>query len=164
MNRKNGNMFHRIMRRISLVPPVSWVMIRTLHHLDRLVFRLTNGRRTFTSIVAGLPVVMLTTIGARSGEKRTVPVLGFGDGGAIVLIADNHGQRRNPGWYHNLRANPQAEVAVDGMTRLVRAREAEGDERERLWRMGVEVFPGWAAFQRRASNRRIPVMVLGPAV
>lgn len=146
--------------RMSLLPPMSWLVIHSLHHLDRVSFRLTGGKRTFTSVVTGLPVVMLTTIGAKTGEKRMVPVVAFLDGERTILIADNHGQRRNPAWYHNLRANPRAEIMEEGETRVLRAREAEGEERDRLWRKGVEIFPGWEVFQRRASNRRIPVIIL----
>lgn len=157
-------LFHRVMRRVGATWPASWLLVRVLHHLDRASFRLTGGRHTFTSLATGLPVIMLKTTGARSGAIRTVPVLGFADGDGMVMIADNHGQSRHPAWYHNLRANPEAEITVGEMTRGVHAREAEGEERERLWRRGVEVNPGWVAFQRRASNRRIPVIILVPAI
>lgn len=160
MSGRRVNVFHRAMRRVSLVWPMSLLVVHALHHIDRLVFRLTKGRRTLTSVIAGLPVIMLTTIGAKSGERRTIPVLGFTDGDGMVVVADNHGQRRNPAWYHNLRANPRAEIMEEGETRVLRAREAEGGERERLWRKGIEIFPGWVVFQRRAANRRIPVIVL----
>nr|MBA2533661.1 nitroreductase family deazaflavin-dependent oxidoreductase [Rubrobacter sp.] len=68
----------------------------------------------------------------------------------------------NPSWYHNLLAHPTAEIFVDGMTQRVVAREVEGEERERLWRRGLEVYPGWGGYERRAGARRIPVMVLSP--
>lgn len=159
----NVNAIQRMMRRAALVWPVSWLLVRVLRRLDRPLFRLTNRRHTLTSLSTGLPVVMLATTGARSGERRVVPVVGFADGDRMAVIADNHGQSRHPACYHNLRANPEAEIATRNSTRRVRAREAEGEERECLWRKAVGVYPGWAVFQRRASNRRIPVMVLDPA-
>ncbi|MBA3387800.1 MAG: nitroreductase family deazaflavin-dependent oxidoreductase [Rubrobacter sp.] len=136
------------------------MLVRTLHHADRFVFEATNGRRTASSLLTGLPIVMLITTGAKSGKKRTLPLLGIPDGEDIIVVASGYGQTKYPAWYHNLRANPEARIYVEGMTRDVRAREAEGVERERLWRRGVKVFPGWDAFQQRASNRRIPVIIL----
>ena len=112
--------------------------------------------------MTGLPVVMLTTVGVRSKRPRTLPLLGLPDGERTVVIASNYGQRRHPAWYLNLRADPEATITAGGVSRRVVAREAEGDERERLWRLGLAVYPGWAGYERRASNRRIPVMMLSP--
>lgn len=137
-------------------------VVRTLHHIDRSVFRLTRGRHTFVSLVTGAPVVMLTTTGARSGEKRTVPVLGLPAGDRVAVIASNFGQRHHPAWYFNLRANPEAEVSFGAEKRRVVAREAEGGERERLWRLGLGIYPGWIGYEKRAGERRIPVIVLLP--
>jgi deazaflavin-dependent oxidoreductase (nitroreductase family) len=67
-----------------------------------VVYRVSRGRSTFTSWVTGLPIVMLTTTGARSGRQRTLPVLGVPDDGTLVVIASNYGQERNPAWYYNL--------------------------------------------------------------
>ncbi len=70
--------------------------------------------------------------------------------------------RRPAPWYYNLRAHPTATVTVGGVSRRVRAREAIGDERDRLWQRDPEIYPGRAAYERRAANRRIPVVVLAP--
>jgi deazaflavin-dependent oxidoreductase (nitroreductase family) len=141
---------------------MSWFYARVLRHLDRLVCRLSRGRHTFSNWISGLPVVMLTTTGARTGQQRTSPVLGVPDGDDLVVIAANWGQRHHPAWYHNLCAHPEATVIVDGVSRRVRAREASGEERERLWQRGREVCPGGDVYARRAANRRIPVVVLAP--
>jgi deazaflavin-dependent oxidoreductase (nitroreductase family) len=142
--------------------PISWFYARTLHHIDRLVYRLTRGRATFASRVAGLPIVMLTTTGAKSGRRCTLPLVALPDGDRLVVIASNYGQYRNPAWYHNLRANPRATVCFEGVTREVVARELEGDERERHYSRGVEIYPGWTRYRQRASHRKIPVMELTP--
>jgi deazaflavin-dependent oxidoreductase (nitroreductase family) len=105
---------------------------------------------------------MLTTTGAKSGQPRTVPVLGIPTEGGVAVIASNFGQRRHPAWYHNLRAYPEAEVAVDGSRRRVRAIEAEGERRDRIWQEGVRIYPGLGQYERRASHRRISVFVLEP--
>ena len=70
------------------------------------MYRASRGRATFTSWTTGLPIVMLTTTGAKSGRTRTLPVLGLPNDGNLVVIASNYGQDRNPAWYHNLRAQP----------------------------------------------------------
>jgi deazaflavin-dependent oxidoreductase (nitroreductase family) len=111
---------------------------------------------------ARMPVVMLTTTGARTGQRSTVPVLGLPTSDGVAVIASNFGQHRHPGWYDNLRANPQGSVAVDGETRCFREVETEGDRRSRIWEKGLRVYPGWPPYERRASNRRIAVFVLEP--
>jgi deazaflavin-dependent oxidoreductase (nitroreductase family) len=108
-------------------------------------------------------VVILTTTGAKTGQQRTSPMLGVPDGDNLVVIAANWGQPHHPAWYHNLCAHPLATVTVRGVYRRVRAEEASGDERERLWQLGREVYPGGVVYARRAANRRIPVMVLAPS-
>jgi deazaflavin-dependent oxidoreductase (nitroreductase family) len=161
---RRTNPFRRLMRLSGAVLPISWIYARTLHHADRLVYRLTGGRRTFVSLVTGLPIVMLTTTGARSGRQRTLPLVALPDGERMVIIASNYGQDHNPAWYHNLRANPHATIAFDGVTREVVARELEGEEREREYARGIEIYPGWTQYRRRtAAHRQIPVIELRPA-
>ncbi len=159
---EEANQFHRFMRSFAATRPVSWLFARTLHHIDRPVFGLTNGKHTFASLVSGLPVVMLTTTGAKSSKKSTLPLLGFPDGERMVVVASNYGQRRHPAWYHNLRVHPEATLSVAGEVLRMVAYEAEGEERERLWRRGLEVYPGWSGYEHRAGERRIPVIVLTP--
>jgi deazaflavin-dependent oxidoreductase (nitroreductase family) len=130
--------------------------------LDRIVYRLTRGRTTASSWLAGVEIAMLVTTGARTGKARTLPVLGLVDGDGMILIASNFGRRRNPGWYYNLRANPRATVVVHGVSREVAARELSGDERERGFRRGEEIFPGFTHYRRWAWNRQIPVFRLEP--
>src|SRR3954464_3384788 len=145
-----ANRVQRGLRRFASGGPGSWLFARAAHRIDRPVYRLTKGRNTFASLVSCSPVVMLTTTGARSGQPRTVPVLGLPTDDGLVVIASNFGQRRHPGWYHNLRANPEGEVAVDGTKRRFRAVEAEGERRERIWQKGLKIYPGWTQYERRA--------------
>jgi deazaflavin-dependent oxidoreductase (nitroreductase family) len=160
---ERANGVQRALRRLAAGGPGSWLFARVLHRIDRPVYRLTRGRHTFASLLSGIPVVMLTTTGARSGRPRTVPVLGLPTADGLAVIASNFGQRRHPGWYHNLRANPEGSVAVDGQTRRFRAVEAENDQRRRIWEEGLRVYPGWSQYEHRASNRQIAVFVLEPA-
>ena len=159
----DANAIQRLLRRLAASGPGSWLFARILHHIDRPVYRLTGGRHTFATLVSGLPVVMLTTTGARSGLPRTVPVLGLPTADGIAVIASNYGQARHPAWYHNLRANPEGEIAVDGSRRRFRAVEAQGERRDRIWQQGLRVYPGWSQYERRAPNRRIAIFVLESA-
>ena len=145
--------------------PGSWVFARILHHIDPLVFNLTGGRATLSSFLGGLPVVLLTTVGRKSGRRRTVPLLGVRDPdnpGRLAVVASNWGQRRNPGWYYNLKAHPQAVCIVDGRTGEYVAHEAEGEAYERFWRLAEAAYPGFPRYKERAADRHIPIMVLEP--
>ena len=107
-------------------------------------------------------MITLTTTGARTGVSRTMPVLGMPGGDRFVVIASSWGRERHPAWYYNLRAHPQATVSTKGRSRAHLAREADGEEREMYWRRAVEIYPGFLAYERTASNRRIGVFVLEP--
>lgn len=157
-----ANAAQRLMRRFAASGPGSWLFVRVLHHIDRPIYRATRGRHTLASLVSGIPVVMLTTTGAKSGRPRTVPLLGVPDGDAVAIIGSNFGQRRQPAWYHNLRADPTAEITVNGVTQRVRAVEADEPRRAAIWARGLQVYPGFAQYERRAAHRRISVFVLEP--
>jgi len=111
----------------------------------------------------GDQLILLTTRGARSGKDRITPVMFHRDGERYVVIASKGGAPDHPAWYHNLKANPLARVEVGAETGTdmfeVRAREAKGEERERLYAERVAIAPGFGAYQRQTS-RQIPVMVL----
>lgn len=158
-----ANVLQQALRRFAASGPGAWLFARVLHRIDGPVHRLTRGRHTFASLVSGIPVVMLTTTGARSGQRRTTPVLGIPSEGALAIIASNFGQSRHPAWYHNLRAHPDAEVMVDGTRRRVHAVEAQGELRARIWEQGLRVYPGFGQYERRAAHRQISVFVLQPS-
>jgi deazaflavin-dependent oxidoreductase (nitroreductase family) len=159
----DANPPRKLVRRLAATAPGSWVFARIAHHADRLVFRSTGGRATAASWVSGLPVVMVTTTGARSGRESTTPILGVPEGGGIVLIGSNFGQAHHPAWIHNLRADPRARVTVDGATHEAVAEEVEGPERERLIELAAEIYPGFPQYVRRAAPRRIRVIRLIPS-
>jgi deazaflavin-dependent oxidoreductase (nitroreductase family) len=91
-----------------------------------------------------------------------VPVLGLPTDEGLVVFASSFGQGRHPAWHHNLRANPDAVVAVDGAVHAVRAVEARGERRARIWREGLTIYPGYSQYERRAAHREIAVYVLQP--
>jgi deazaflavin-dependent oxidoreductase (nitroreductase family) len=155
-----ANAFQRSMRGFAASGPGSWFFARVMHRIDGPVNRLTDGRHTLGSLLSGLPIVMLTTTGARSGRTHTVPVVGLPTADGLAVIASNFGQRQHPGWYYNLRANPEGFVSIGGTRRAFRASEAEGEIRERIWQEGLKVYPGWSQYERRAANRTISIFVL----
>lgn len=150
----------RAMRRLAASGPGSRIFAPLLHHLDRPVYRLARGRATLGSLVSGLPVGLLTTTGVRTRQPRTVPLLVLPSVEGPVVIASNWGRPGPPAWERNLRADPAAMLSLGGTRVRVRAVEAEGQRRERIWREALEVYPGYAAYERRAGGRRIGVYVL----
>ena len=150
------NAFQRLVVRAAGTKPGARVFARTAQRADGVVHRATRGRATLSSWASGLPVVMLTTTGRRSGRQVTTPIVAVPESDALVLVGSNFGQAHHPAWVHNLRADPRARI--DG--REVRAEEVEGPERERLLALATEVYPGFPAYVQRAAPRRIAVMRL----
>jgi len=157
---RHSRIFHRLVRRTAATRFMAKVYGVIQQPLDRLLYRLTKGRTTASSWLAGVEIAMLTTTGAKSGRLRTLPVLGLSDGDDIIVIASNFGRPRHPSWYHNLRANPRARIVLQGVEREVEARELGGDERERAYSRGEEIYPGFAHYRRWAGDRQIPVLRL----
>lgn len=141
----------------------SWVSRRTLHHVDRWVFRLTGQRTTAVALISGLPVLMVTTTGARTGKERTVPILGVPFRGAMALIGSNFGQAPTPGWVHNLRANPKTSIVFRGRKVTTVARRAGPKEEEDIFAEASRWYVGFAKYRARVIDREIVVFVLEPA-
>jgi deazaflavin-dependent oxidoreductase (nitroreductase family) len=110
----------------------------------------------------GAPILILTTTGRRSGEERVKPLIFGEDDGRYVVVASKGGANHHPAWYLNLRADPDVHVQVKADRFRARARTAEGDERERLWRRMAEIWPPYDDY-REKTDREIPVVVLEPA-
>jgi len=107
----------------------------------------------------GTLTVLLTTTGRHSGKARTIAIWAYPDDDALILVGSSGGRRRTPAWVYNLRAQPEATVQVRREVRPVRAREAAGEEYERLWRMVVAAYPGFETY-REWAHRAIPLVVL----
>ena len=159
---RSSGPLRRLVQRAAAFVPMSLVPVRALPRIDHGFYRLSRGHTTFSAWVSGLPVVMLTSTGARSGMPRTVPVLGLPDGDRLVVIASNYGRPTNPGWYHNLLADPRAVVRWEGSSVQMHARELKGDERRAQIARGLEAYPWWEQYHRRAAPREIPVIMLEP--
>ena len=137
----------------------AWFFLNVANRADPFLMRRTNGR---VMTAPGSPVLLLHHVGAKSGRERTTPLLYFTDGDDVVIVASNGGAPRHPAWLHNLRAHPEVRLSTDGRPEPYVAREAAGEERERLWRAACGMYPGFAVYQERAASRRIPVVVCSP--
>ena len=156
---QSSRWWHAIMKRIGTLRPLIWLLSHTLHHLDRLMLRLTNGRYMTLNWFTGLPFLTLTTTGARSGQPRSVPLIGIPHGDQIILIASNWAKPKNPAWYYNVLAHPTVTVMVAEETAVYTAHETQGEEREDCWETAVTFYPAYNAYKKRAG-RQIPVIVL----
>lgn len=154
------NVLQRAVKRLASTAPAAWLLSKTLRHLDRMVALLSGGRTTATTLLTGLPVVYLTTIGAKSGQPRTTPLIAGVDGDKLIVFATNFGGPKAPAWSYNLRAHPMATVTYRGRSATYRSREATPEERERYWPLADAIYAGYAAYRRRATHRDIPVFVL----
>jgi deazaflavin-dependent oxidoreductase (nitroreductase family) len=121
------------------------------------VYRETEGRRGYHW--RGTTILLLTTLGRRSGEQRTTPLIHRVDGDRYVVVASKGGAPENPAWFENLMAEPAVTVQVLDEVFAARASVAEGSERERLWGLMSEVWPAYDEYQQR-TDRQIPVVVL----
>lgn len=134
--------------------------LKTMSRVHRAVLRATGGRVLNSAF--GMQVVELHTVGRKSGLPRstmlTAPVI---DGQRIVLVASKGGDDRDPDWYRNLMAHPDAELTVDGQRRPVRARQATDEEKADLWPRVVAAYRGYAGYQRR-TQRDIPLILCDP--
>lgn len=150
----------RAMWHISSSRPGSWLFSRSLPHVDRLGLRLSRGRVTLAGVAAGIPVLTITTTGARSGKRHTVPLLGVPFRGDIAIVGTHFGQPGTPGWYYNLRARPQAEVTYRDKSVSATAREADDEEWQAVWTEARKIYAGYDAYARRITDRKIRIMIL----
>lgn len=121
------------------------------------VYRETNGETGF--IWNGVPVLLLTTTGRKSGEPRTVPLIYRQVGDRSVIIASKGGSATHPAWYLNILENPEVEIQIKGDVFKARARTAAGPERQELWDEAASAWPGYNVYQTR-TDRLIPVVAL----
>lgn len=139
-----------------------WPALRRFMGIHTFLYRRTGGRIGHT--IPGVPgkMLLLDHVGAKSGARRTSPLLYIPDGGDVVVVASKGGYPKHPAWFHNLMANPDTAVQIGSERRAVHARVATPEERERLWPKAVESYHGYADYQKRSKGREIPLVVLEP--
>lgn len=131
--------------------------VKTVLAIHVFFYRLTKG--IIGGSIRGTPVLLLTTSGRKSGKNRTLP-LGYVKVGQgfFLLMASNGGARSNPGWYYNLKNDPQAMIEIKGDKMVVQVEEVEGDERVRLWQKFMDAAPIYKTYEK--TNREIPLIAL----
>jgi F420H(2)-dependent quinone reductase len=138
----------------------SWPLLRRVMGGHATVYRASHGL-VGHRFPGTPPMLLLDHVGAKSGAKRTSPLVYIADGENVILVASKGGHPRNPAWYHNLLAHPDATVQIGSRRKAVRARVAEPAERKRLWPKVVQVYGAYADYQRR-TKREIPLVILEP--
>jgi deazaflavin-dependent oxidoreductase (nitroreductase family) len=137
-----------------------WPLWRRLMGGHTLAYRATGGL-VGHRFPGAPPTLLLDHVGAKSGTKRTTPLTYLHDGDDFVIVASKGGHPSNPAWFYNLRANPDTTIQVGHKRRPVRARVANPEERTRLWPKVVDLYSGYAGYQKR-TDREIPLVILEP--
>jgi F420H(2)-dependent quinone reductase len=137
-----------------------WPLWRRLMGGHTLAYRATGGL-VGHRFPGAPPTLLLDHVGAKSGTKRTTPLTYLHDGDDFVIVASKGGHPSNPAWFHNLRANPDTTIQVGHKRLPVRARVANPEERSRLWPKVVDLYSGYAGYQKR-TDREIPLVILEP--
>lgn len=138
----------------------SWPFLRRAFGMHGALYRATRG--VVGHHLPGLPpILLLDHVGAKSGKRRTTPLLYVRDGEQYVIVASKGGHPKHPAWLHNLRANPDTEIQVGSRRMKVHAREARPEERGRLWAKAVAAWKAYEDYQAR-TDREIPLVVLDP--
>ncbi|HEY9313862.1 nitroreductase family deazaflavin-dependent oxidoreductase [Williamsia sp.] len=141
-------------------------VIKLGSRLNTRIYKMSGGRfgskwRVGAGFKKPVPVILLTTIGRKSGKARTVPLLYLRDGSDVVVVASQGGMASNPAWYLNLSANPDVTIQEGSATTVMRAREATDTERARLWPQLVEIYADFDTYQGW-TDRKIPVIICQP--
>ena len=160
--RASSSRFKRALTAFALTKAGTWYSSQVGARIDPWLVRATRGR--VDSTFGMIPIVVVSVRGARSGVERKVPLLYFTDKDDVILIASSYGKVKFPAWYYNIKANPDVRLEAMGRSGAYVAREADEEDRDRLFELAKLVYSGYSAYeQRTAGIRRIPVMRLSPA-
>jgi deazaflavin-dependent oxidoreductase (nitroreductase family) len=152
------NAIQRFFHRVAALRPVSRLLSRILQPADDFILFITRGKHTFAELL--LPTIVVETIGARSGQRRTHPLGGFLDGDKYILVGSNFGSQHHPAWVYNLRAHPECVVHAHGSTGNYIAREVEGELREKYRQLAISYYHAYEIYEQRAAPRKISVWIL----
>jgi len=157
---RSPNRFQRVVQRFASTRPGAWLFSKVLRHLDDAVGRVTSGRTSAPEVLAGLPVLDVTTTGRKSGLRRTSHLIAVPIGDTLALLGTNFGQRSTPAWVLNLEADPRATVGYRRRTVQATARPADPDEHAAVLAGSAQVYGGYLKYQQRITARRLRIFVL----
>src|SRR5690349_6139561 len=157
---KRINGFQKVMQAFGSSAPGAWFFSKTLVPMDRVCNKVTKGRTSVPEILAGLPVLFVTTTGRKSGKPRTTPLISVPIGDDLSLIGTNFGQTDTPSWVFNLEADPTATARYREAEVDVTTRPATDEERRMIWKTASTVYPGYDKYQERITGRDIRIFVM----
>jgi deazaflavin-dependent oxidoreductase (nitroreductase family) len=159
-NYRRPNRLQRSVQALASTRPGAWFFSKTLATMDRAVSERTKGRVSIPWLLAGLPVVVLTSKGRKTGQPRQTQLIALPIGDTLALLGTNFGQPKTPTWVLNLEAEPRASVGYCGITRDVLARPARDAERAEIMANSAAVYGGYLKYQQRITGRRVRMFVL----
>ena len=155
------NAAQRVFQRGASTKAGAWTFSKLAHRVDRRLLKFTHGRTAVATLMAGLPIITVTTTGAKTGLPRSLPLLGIPIDGDLALIGTNFGQTNTPGWVYNLEADPTGQVSYRDRVVDVNARRANPEETEAVLAAAARVYPGYDKYRERITGREVKVFVLG---
>jgi len=160
---RRPNRFQALIQRFASTRAGAWLFSQVLHHLDDAVVALTRGRTSAPEVLAGLPVLDVTTTGRKSGLRRTSHLIAVPIGDTLALLGTNFGQPSTPAWVLNLEADPRISITYRRRTSQATARPASDDEHAAVLAGSAQVYGGYLTYQQRITDRRLRIFVLDPA-
>jgi deazaflavin-dependent oxidoreductase (nitroreductase family) len=157
---RKPNALQKNFHRFFMLRLVTAFFASRIHRIDKAILKLTKGRHTGSEIL-GWNIIQLTTIGAKTGQPRTMPLIALFDDKKIAVIASSFGRKHNPAWYYNLKTHPECKVEWNKRAVTCIARETSNDEYDKYWQLAVSYYEGYEKYKEWAG-REIPVMVLEP--
>jgi deazaflavin-dependent oxidoreductase (nitroreductase family) len=154
------NLFHRSVHAFASTRAGAWTFSKLLRHADDLVGRVSQGRTSAPELLAGLPVLDITTTGRRSGAPRRTHLIAVPYADTLALLGTNFGQRSTPAWVLNLEADPRLSVTHHGVTLDAVSRLATPEEQESVLAASAGVYGGYLKYQDRITRRRLRIFVL----
>ncbi|MEM7141018.1 MAG: nitroreductase family deazaflavin-dependent oxidoreductase [Actinomycetota bacterium] len=160
---RSPNLFQRANQKVASTPLGARFFSMTVQRLDEMVARRTDGRTSASEVLAGLPVLRVTTTGRKSGQPREAPLIAVPIGDDLALLGTNFGGATTPAWVYNLEAEPRAVAAYRDREVSVVARPATDDEVEQVFARGRGIYGGYAKYRERIQGRELRVFVLEAA-
>jgi deazaflavin-dependent oxidoreductase (nitroreductase family) len=155
-----ANLLQRATQSFASTRPGAWLFSRVLRHLDNVVVRISRGRTSAPELLAGLPVVDVTTTGRKSGLRRTSHLIAVPYADTLALLGTNFGQPGTPAWVLNLEADPHATLTHHGTTLEAVARPATDAEQTEVLAGSAAVYGGYLKFHGRITGRRLRIFLL----
>lgn len=156
--RRKMGLYERALEKFARTPAGYWYLKKIAPRIDPPLLRLTGGR---VSAEYPVPVMLLTAIGAKTGQQRTIPLTYIADGERIILVGSNYGGTSHPAWYRNLTANPEVQVLAGKRSgAYVASQITEPAERDRAWALALDIYAGYGDYQKTAGDRTIPLIRL----